>query len=732
MTRQRGRYLAQLGGLAALYLGAARLGLALDPVGGFATLVWPPTGLALAALLGWGPRLWPGVALGAWLANAWAGAPPPVAAGIAVGNTLEAVVGAWALRRVGFRPALDRVRDVGSLFLLAAVLSTAVSATLGVASLWAGGVLPAARVGLAWGAWWLGDLMGALVVTPLLLTWGAGRRGGAAPGRVLEALALAVSLAAVGLFVFIAEGLAPEAAEFQAPYLVFPGLLWAAIRFGPRGAATANFAVLAIAVWGTALGAGPFAGPTLSGRLMHLQAFMAVVTLTVLVLAAVIAERRRAEVERASLLAQEQAARAEAEAAHRHAAFLAEVSRQLAASLDYEATLATVSRLAVPYLADYCVVDLVEADGSIRRVAVAHADPAKEPLARELYRYPPDPAGAHLIARALQGGRAGIATEVAASELEAIARDPVHLRVLRELGLTSYMVVLLVARGRTLGALTFAASGSGCRYGPADLAVAEDLARRAALAVDNARLYHEAQEAVRARDEFLSIASHELKTPLTTLQAQIQFLLQTIRKGAGASIPLEQFARILDTAERQGKRFASLIEELLDVSRIVAGRFALELEHVDLAQLVRSVLASFETEVARSGSPVTLTLGAPVVGRWDRLRLEQVVANLLSNAVKYGAGRPIEVNLEADGGSVRLTLRDRGIGIAPEDQARIFERFERAVSGQHYGGLGMGLYITRQIVEAHGGSIQVESEGPGKGATFVVRLPAAAAEGQAA
>ncbi len=434
-------------------------------------------------------------------------------------------------------------------------------------------------------------------------------------------------------------------------------------------------------------------------------------------------ERRRAEAERAALLAREQAARAEAEAAQTRLAFLAEASAVLATSLDYRTILATVARLVVPRIADWCTIDAIAEDGTIRRVAVAHVDSDKVTWAREIeQRYPIHAGAARGVAQVIRSGEPEIYPEVTDDHLVMQARDADHLAMLRGLGLRSVMLVPLVARERTLGAITLMIAGSARRYGPADLALAGDLARRAALAVDNARLFSDLQDAVRAREDFLSIASHELKTPLTSLQLQVQMLQRAAQRDTLARLPAERVVTMLGTAERQTKHLVKLINTLLDISRISGGHLDLHREEIDLAEVVREVVAQLRPELAVAGCRLTVSAPAPVPGLWDRARLEQVVTNLLSNAVKYGRGQPIEVAVMGADDRARLVVRDQGIGIAPEHLSRIFERFERAVSAHNYGGLGLGLYIVRQIVEAHGGAIHVTST-PGEGSTFVVDLP---------
>ena len=278
--------------LCVCYVATAQFGLSLDALHSVAAAVWPPTGIALMALVLGGCRLWPGITCGAFLANLWAGAPVPVACGIAMGNTLEALVGTMLLQRlVGFSPALDRLRDVLGLVVLAAVLSPLVSATIGVTSGWLGGMIPAATFGKAWRTWWLGDAMGNLVVAPLLFVWSGRERLSRPRLWVVEAVVVCMAVGALGLLVF--GGVAPSLID--SPYVLFPALIWAAVRLGPQGAITAMGLVSAIAVWETIQGSGPFTGQTLHESLLMLQAFLSVVAVTTLVLAAVVAERRKAD-----------------------------------------------------------------------------------------------------------------------------------------------------------------------------------------------------------------------------------------------------------------------------------------------------------------------------------------------------------------------------------------------------------------------------------------------------
>ena len=434
---------------------------------------------------------------------------------------------------------------------------------------------------------------------------------------------------------------------------------------------------------------------------------------------------------RAALAADNARLYREARAAERRAGFLAEASRMLADSLDYATTLGSVVHLAVPFLADWCAAVLLQKDGSLRQVAEAHVDPAKVGLVRLIGEAWSQSDAPSLLRTAMQTGESGLRREISDAFLASVATTPEHLAMLRQLSPRSSMVVPLLARGRMLGGLSFVGTEARPRYGAADLAVAEDLARRAALALDNARLYRQAQDARlqaeganRAKDEFLSVVSHELRTPLTPILAWARMLR---RGGFEPGVA----ARALDVIERNARSQAQLVEDLLDVSRIISGKLRLEVRPLELAGVVEGATEAARPAAEAKGIQLVSVLdprSGKVEGDGERLR--QVVSNLLSNAIKFtpGGGR-VEVRLRRLAGDVTLTVIDTGKGIAPEFLPHLFERFRQADSSstRSYGGLGVGLAIVRHVVELHGGAVRATSAGEGQGAAFTVTLPAIAA-----
>jgi len=408
--------------------------------------------------------------------------------------------------------------------------------------------------------------------------------------------------------------------------------------------------------------------------------------------------------------------------------FFAEASTLLSSSLDYVSICERLAALVVPSFADWCGVEVTDA-GELHSVAIAHVDPSKVDVAREMRRrYPPDsaaPSGPYAVART---GRPELINEISDEMVIRGARNQEHLNFIRNLGLRSVLIVPLIAGGRPIGVLNLVWAESGRHFEPEDQDIMQELGRRAGLAIENARLYDDARGAVKLRDEFLSIASHELKTPLTSLRLKVDGILRMTAAAPETPIDVPKLSARVHTIDKQLDRLSELVDALLDVSRAAAGRLQLKVEDVDLTEVVTGAAERFKDDLANAKCSLSIVITgpagqkSPIVGRWDRLRLDEVITNFLSNAVKYGAGKPVQIRVSASDSTATVEVEDHGIGISPTDQERLFKRFARVASPEHYGGFGLGLWIVKVLVEAMGGRVSVRSA-VGRGSVFVAELP---------
>jgi PAS domain S-box-containing protein len=798
--------------LVAVYVVAARASLALDAVSGFASIVWPASGIALVALL-YDRALWPAVSIGAFATNLSVGASIGSAAGIAVGNTLEAVLGAYMLARIpGFRPSLDRLVDALGLCVLAAFLSTSISATCGTLSLWSGGFIAQGAAFATWRAWWFGDMMGDLVFAPPLLVWLAPGDGGPAAPRSEIALYVVAALLFTGMIIG-AGTQNPDISD-----LFFPLLIWSAVRYGVRGTVSTQLGVMAIAVTATVYGVGPFVHATLHESLLVLQRFMGVTSATFVVLGAAISERTRtvSALRAARGELEERVAERTIALQRANAALLLQGQSLQEARADLERRVeertAELTKLGEAFRAvvGACPLAILAVDRETRFTVWNHEAERlfglaeREVMGRPIQALRPGATWPTELPRALSGEalrslelhwagsprgpvdllcstaalfdtngnldgvmaviadvteqnrlveeRLQLAAIVESSSEAIIAWDvegnitswnegavrlfqyearemigqpmariipenrleealDVRKRVVDGLPLAAYETERLRRDGVRIDvsiSVSPVRSSRGVIVGGST--IARDITERKRAEAERARLLEELREAVNARDALISIASHELRTPLTALQLQLQLLAKQ-----------NVDDRVLPAVVGQAARLGRLINNLLEVSRITAGTLQLEIAEVDLTRMAEQVVAHHLAEV-RGAASIEVVADGAVVGLWDPVRLEQIVNNLVSNALKYGAGKPVEVRVERAASTARITVLDHGIGIAPDDQERIFERFERLVSERSVSGFGLGLWIVRQIVDAMQGHIHVESA-LGEGSRFTVEIP---------
>lgn len=407
---------------------------------------------------------------------------------------------------------------------------------------------------------------------------------------------------------------------------------------------------------------------------------------------------------------------------------LAEASTILSSSLDFLSSVKKLPSVLIPTIADWCTIDLLRADGSIETVASAHADPEDhEMLAQFTERHPPKLTHSLGPGHAMASGKSELISLVDNGSLAVLALEDPYFQGLRDLKVLSCVSAPILARGKIMGAISFGATHSRRPFDTEDLLLVEDLARRIANAIDNAELYEVAerervalQQANLAKDEFLAVMSHELRSPLNAILGWVQ-LMQTGRLSAA------ECERGLQTIERNARAQSQLIGDLLDVSRIIAGKLQLDIQAIDLRAIVEATVDSIRPAARNKGVEILSALDASIpTFHGDPVRLQQIVSNLLSNAIKFtpGGGR-VEVRLFSHDDAVTFEVVDSGAGIRAEFLPFVFERFRQADSSmaRAHGGLGLGLSIVRHLTELHGGIVRAASEGEGRGAQFTVVLP---------
>lgn len=411
--------------------------------------------------------------------------------------------------------------------------------------------------------------------------------------------------------------------------------------------------------------------------------------------------------------------------------FLSKASKFLGSTLEVDEILMNIVELCVEQSADLCAIDLLEEDGNLRRVKAAGTDDLHRTFIPIMEKCPP---AFHILKhpaiQALQNQRTVAIPVFNQDWREKSTVSQAHHDLMKHTKPKSLIAVPLLARGRPLGVLTVIYTEmSGRTYNEMEVSLFEEIAERTAAAIDNAQLYRKSQQAVVVRDTFLSIASHELKTPLTTLQLQLKLIHRWVNEENSVVDVLNRMKPVVEEAQHGIRRITRLVEDMLDISKIASGRLQVLSESLNLSCLTEDICKRLGPFALESGTTIHFRSTSPVYGEWDGMRIEQVISNLIMNACRYGEKTPIHVRVWQDGNDAYVSVQDQGRGIAPQDQKRIFERFERAVSEYEVAGFGLGLFIAQEIVSLHKGDFKVESE-LGKGAIFTVRLPLSFADSE--
>jgi len=712
------RFFLEAFGVIIVYFAAARLGLSLASINANVSPIWPPTGLAIAAVVLLGFRIWPAILIGAFLANFFTPVSAPVAVAIAIGNTIEAVSAARFLQFFDFHRALDRAKDV-FVFVAAAFVCTTLSATIGTLGVYFGGFATKESLDSLWWTWWLGDSIGALIAAPILLVWSKGS-GAWSSKRYIEATGIFVLIAISTIATFSGSQPAIPLKLYPLVRLTVPFFLWAAFRLGQRGITVASAVASIFAVWGTTKGLGPFAGRSTNESLILLQIFLGSNAVMFLFLAATVEERRSV-------------AQKMRKGQHLLAANLA-VTRILAES---PALNVATNRIleTIGTMLDWRVGDMwtPDRDGTTLRCLSfwqnygVSVETFKQANLEQLF-----PPGVGLPGRVWSSLKPVWISDVTTDQN--FPRAPYA----RTAGLHSAFAFPILCGDRFLGVMEFF-SADIRQPDDALLTMFSSVGNQIGQFVERKRAEEEREEllkrehsarseaelANRTKDEFLAMVSHELRTPLNAIVGWSAMM----RRG---SLDKERERHAIEIIERNAKAQAQLIDDILDVSRIVSGKLRLDLKPTQLHPIVATAVDSIRPLADAKSIRLKVELdqeAGPVSGDSDRL--QQIVWNLLSNAVKFTAAEgEIEISLIDAGNNVEIVVRDTGAGIAPDVLPHIFDRFRQADSSKtrRHGGLGLGLAIVHHLVQLHGGVVTARSEGHQEGSEFRVVLPCIALE----
>lgn len=822
MKRLLGSRFAISFGLLLLYIASGRLGLAINPFGGFATLIWPPTGLALAGVILLGAKLWPVIFLGAFLVNFSIGAPASAALGMACGNTLEALVAQSLLARFDFKISLQQIRDVVLLTLCAALFSSLFSASIGTACLYFANVIGLEQIESNFAVWWVGDCTSDLVFAPLILVWvDLIRRNGLTKvdsSLVLSRLLLAALLGGASILILSGHviGTAPHESHPKV-YLLFPLLVFGVMKFGPAGAVTSTFITASVAIMGVLLGLSPFVTENLLDSFISIELFLGVSAVSMLLLAAALAERQKLQDQALQRTLQLEAILEHSAAAifikdrtgryqfinrhfefitntsrsqiightdfeifpkdaatifqesdkdvlrtgkpmqfeqsvptSRHQTFLtvkfpypgagglhegvggistditerkqreqftrylADAGRILVSTFDINVALKQLAKLSVPTLADCCLIEFSK-DRKLE-IAVAHLDPSREQVIGENIQRIMD------VAIRLTFNRIEFCSEIKDRPTQFglhQSKSDEFFKFLKTLGAHSYLRAPLIARDQIYGTIILIFSDSDRSYDTKYSAVTEEIALRIGLAIDNAILFEKAQEAVKIRDEFVGIVSHDLKNPLATIALNARIIERHLPESLSRSGAMQAVTRIKSMIDKMNR----LISELLDIAKIRSGKLVLECKPCSPTSFTQEIDERFQALAREKSIELTTKVepNAPIVScEFDRVM--QVLSNLIGNAVKFTpVGGQITVQLQKQNGDLLFSVLDSGRGVPPSESAHLFEPFWQSRDARKLG-TGLGLSIAKAIVDAHGGKIWLAPR-QGAGAHFCFTLP---------